>query len=72
MAEQPKKWPEIYTITLNCSNCGYMYRVEIPKGVRISEYTTSVSCPNCGCSYRDSWATLRPPVSDYELVSKGP
>lgn len=37
---------ETYTIKLYCSNCGYIWKQEFPKGEEVGILN---KCPNCGC-----------------------
>ena len=45
---------ETYKKAIVCGNCSERFEVEIPKGVRITDFCEALRCPNCGCGAKDS------------------
>lgn len=53
---------EKYTLDADCSNCGFVGSVDIPKGVKLEEK----ECPNCECKELSRTVEMMSFTSEHE------
>lgn len=46
---------ETYEYKTQCSNCGQVLSLKIPKGTTVYKYETTHKCDNCGCAISVKW-----------------